>query len=454
MSRLNTVRTSKVLLLAIALLCASVHADARAAQRLLLAQDSRSTKGPTAPHSSLGSNRVAAGVTEFGAYGDGRTDDTAAIQKALDSAKTVTLSPGKTYLITSRLVVPSEGGIVGDGTPVIIARASDFLNEDLTPNGRYKPTSMVIDASGMTRPPYSAHQNVVLRGFKLKFQAKDPGYVDGIVARNVRGLDISGVEISGLATGSGIKVASISGTSSISNNYIHDFYSNSEFRKTQPGALPQLTGIEVDNDLVNGIATNGLAILNNRVEKLVVGPVFLAAHGYQTDGINIAHFETTQYRIARNQIRDVGEGIDSFGSNGLIADNTTTDTYIFGIKLVHGASRNRVTSNTVTRSGLAGIVISGSASAKQSTEQNIISGNTISDIDPNKKWDANDSACILLSDNRGTAHLARDNQFSGNNLDPGKNGKWVINLARNSGKGNTFSENRIKSRGQKGGVVE
>ncbi len=393
-----------------------------------------------------------ASAADFGAVGDGSTDDTTSLQRALDSGKVVFLSPGKSYSVTSPLYVPTNGGILSDGTAEIFARASGFTNTDPTIVGRYRPTSKVIDASGMTTPPFIPHRNITLRGFKLRFESTEGRNVDGIVARNVADLTIDSVEISGFPAGSGIRVASIVGSSSISNNRIRDFSSNTNFSKAYPGSSAQINGIEVDNDRINGLDSRYLVISNNHIMNLTVGPIFLAAHGYETDGISIQ--SGTGHKVEGNRIQNTGEGIDTFGSSGTISNNVVTDSYIFGIKLVHGASGNSITGNTITRSGLAGIIVAGSAHAKQSTEKNTISNNTIIDIDPDGAWAKNTTSCIQLSDNRGTIYKARNNVFSGNILDPGRNGKWAINLASSTGENNSFPGNHFVKSGTRGRVFE
>lgn len=51
--------------------------------------------------------RESASVEDFGAVGDGITDDTVAINAAVASAEEVTFTAGKTYLTTSRIIVPT-----------------------------------------------------------------------------------------------------------------------------------------------------------------------------------------------------------------------------------------------------------------------------------------------------------------------------------------------------------
>lgn len=53
-------------------------------------------------------NDLGANVKAYGAAGDGTTDDTAAIQSALDSFRTVVLNPGSNYKLTSALILNSS----------------------------------------------------------------------------------------------------------------------------------------------------------------------------------------------------------------------------------------------------------------------------------------------------------------------------------------------------------
>jgi hypothetical protein len=238
-------------------------------------------------------------AADFGAIGDGATDDTASLQRALNTGRAVFLLPGKSYAVTSPLKVPANGGIASDGTGEIFARASGFTNTDPTAAGRYRPTSTVIDASGMTTIPYTPNRNVTFRAFKLRFESTEGRSVDGIMARNVDGLVIDGVEISGFPAGVGIRLSSIVGESSVTHNRIRDFSSNTDFSKTYPGGRAQITGIEVDNDRINGVYSKGIVISDNQIMNLTVGPIFLAAHGFETDGINI--HGGSGHRVERNQ---------------------------------------------------------------------------------------------------------------------------------------------------------
>jgi hypothetical protein len=79
---------------------------------------------------------AAAFVNDFGAVGDGVTDDTAAIQAAINSGSNqVVFENGKTYAITAQLILQSNQDIVGNGATVLVTSASTidsaFYGEDI-----------------------------------------------------------------------------------------------------------------------------------------------------------------------------------------------------------------------------------------------------------------------------------------------------------------------------------
>lgn len=73
-------------------------------------------------------------VTDFGATGDGATDDTAAVQAAIDAGNA--FFPAGTYLISSTLTVPSSRLLSGDGRGSIVKLAS-ASNTNMVQNSNY-----------------------------------------------------------------------------------------------------------------------------------------------------------------------------------------------------------------------------------------------------------------------------------------------------------------------------
>lgn len=100
-------------------------------------------------------------VRDFGAVGDGVTDDTAAIQAALDSANTQNKAlhfPSGTYLTTSEITTTEEGIVIyGEGSELVIINttATRFLFVD-TPD------------TGTPGTPDQPYLGVRLEGFQVR----------------------------------------------------------------------------------------------------------------------------------------------------------------------------------------------------------------------------------------------------------------------------------------------
>jgi hypothetical protein len=106
-------------------------------------------------------------VKDFGATGDGTTDDTTAIQNALNacSAYGTVIIPVGTYVISATLTIPiNDISIVGQGgRPRILAKASTNFNQMIsgTSKSRINISNLYIDANKANR---SSGQNVVFSG--------------------------------------------------------------------------------------------------------------------------------------------------------------------------------------------------------------------------------------------------------------------------------------------------
>lgn len=64
-----------------------------------------------------------------GAVGDGVTDDTAALRRAVTSGRSVRLTQGKTYLLSSRLDISASRIAIGGGGTIKIASTWDFASD-------------------------------------------------------------------------------------------------------------------------------------------------------------------------------------------------------------------------------------------------------------------------------------------------------------------------------------
>jgi len=382
------------------------------------------SSGPAAS-SSAASRYVEdlAGVVLGAATVSQRVANTQRINAALSQGIILRLRAGSRIEIASSLIVPSGSGIIGDpgGTkPEIFMPAGQFTNRDETADGgRYARNAVAISFSGTTNRPGAPTDGVRLANFRVVSDPAMGRRLRAIVGQNVTNCTISNVEVSGIPSGMGIALASARNCS-LSDIYVHDFSDTSAW-----DFQPQSTGIEIDNDLISGVPSSGVRIERFRVDDITVGGPSLARWGYQTDGINIVNYRS-RVDIADGRISNVGEGIDTFGSDGTISNVEINEAYMFGLKLIHGASRNTMRNISITNAGIAGVSINGSNESVPDTADNLITGLRIKNLDPHLVWRENSSTGVSIAGNK-SLHLPRNNRVIGAHIDLGPNGKygWV-----------------------------
>lgn len=85
---------------------------------------------------------------EVGAKGDGTSDDTLALQRALATGRNIKLSPGKTYLLKSRLLVDTPNVAFGGGGTIKIAPDWDFASD--TDGGGTHMRAIFVEAENVS----------------------------------------------------------------------------------------------------------------------------------------------------------------------------------------------------------------------------------------------------------------------------------------------------------------
>jgi len=152
-------------------------------------------------------------VKDFGAVGDGVTDDTAAIQAALFSGPHTVLVPAGAYLITSKLFIPAQVGLVGETTGIggDGARGATLLAADSL-------TDFILENWSITAAPSDPWWHGG-RVEYIQFRAKTPALRtasgfnvgpcgDNSTIRNCKffGLDV-GLKVGGAGTNQGVQVS-------------------------------------------------------------------------------------------------------------------------------------------------------------------------------------------------------------------------------------------------------
>jgi hypothetical protein len=364
-----------------------------------------------------------------GASGDGVSDDTAALQSVLSGGQSVILGHGKSYRITQRLNITANGtGIIGDGTSRLImsTAAGHFDNADSTSTTRYGTNAVAIRADSIARP--------IVRGVRIAPDAWiDDRYVKALAFVNCSDVVCDSNEAWNFSRAKGIFAFMGCAGGSVSGNVIRDSLTNST---SGISVDAQITGIQFDGDLAS-IAPNDstdFRVTGNWIRNLTMGAAAVTALGYQTDGINITS-NGTGFVVEGNIIRNVAEGIDTFASASHFTANRISDCYYYGIKLVHGASSNLVSSNHIERCEIAGIALAGDAVVGSThIEDNVVVGNLIRDVNPLSGISAASAAGIKITNQAGDTNVVKTLRCFRNDIDVGGHCAYAI-LVSSTGKG-------------------
>lgn len=182
--------------------------------------------------------RQIASVVDFGAVGDGTTDDTAAIQAALDAAYQVFLPTG-IFRITSTISISDDGSLIGEGFGSVI------LND------------------AVTRGVFTDGNNVTIASLRVIGDGSTAGHVDGrgaIHCENASNVIIDNVKVVD-ARSTGISIGSCTNVQIsnfiVDNTLEHGVYLADSDRvnvtngniynagQLEPATVPQGTGFKI-----------------------------------------------------------------------------------------------------------------------------------------------------------------------------------------------------------------
>ena len=317
-------------------------------------------------------------VRSYGAVGDGVTNDTAAIQSALDAASAggggVVYLPAGKYLTDSALLVPSKTHLKGDGRgrTVIVSPAGDYRKKSVNGASIYGTVALVAVDRAMVSDLTVDHlaNGTTANGVVLM---PDGAAYDGTVTTNSV---VQNVEVLGYSSHQYLIWNLRGQNNKIINNYIDGGIPSASTYPQEGieifgGQDVLVSGNTVKNVGNNGIyvssfgavpgtAVKGILVTDNYVEKSTVG-VYLS----------VDTFDATQIHIQNNIIRDtwssgvaVTTGTAVATKDIAISGNTILNTVDEGIHLYGstGATYSNldVSNNiidTVTDSSSSGITI-------------------------------------------------------------------------------------------------
>jgi hypothetical protein len=365
-------------------------------------------------------------LREFGAFGDGRTDDTAALKHAFAKADHFCLDgEGRTYRVTGSLRAESDFCL---RNVVIVQSLAPFDTRPfITRSCPVEPNaSAVVDCGDPAVPPAALAQLGNSLGVRTLFIRSDKGtpirvlldhvkvvrglYPEGGSRTDSAGIWLEGaanailrnVEITGGGKGYGLIVLRSSNVK-VDNLWVHDIvwspYAGDaplsrgrasaigwnsvpvhEFRQAGKGGAngSKFYGVRVQEQVTCALFSDvrNVRIRNPRISRCMArfedGDL-----PWQADGLDISQ-SSSNITVDAPVIDSTWEGMDVVGNgsgiDGLVINNPrVSNSFGFGLKLGRQVRDARIVNPTISNAGIAGIVLYGAVSGA-SISGAIISG--------------------------------------------------------------------------------
>lgn len=251
-------------------------------------------------------NGAPANVLDFGAVGDGTTDDTAAIQAALDSGAGTVTFPNGTYLISAAIKPSSNQQLVGTGGTITMVNNTFAAGVHIDTKSNVRVNGLrIIGASGGN----SFDQAILVVGST------------NVTIENCLIQDIGNEAASPNEYGHGIEIDGSSVNTKIINNTIKNIKGYGQFRGDGV-TIRASSNTLVESNTIDTNRRMQIAVIDNAIDVKIIGNHLL--NGYLA-GIDIEPNSVN----TTGEITIQGNTIRNFGSK----PSATTGVQYYGIDL-------------------------------------------------------------------------------------------------------------------------
>ena len=342
-------------------------------------------------------------VLDYGAVGDGSTDDGPAVQLAINAVAalgrgTIVFPSGKSYFMNTQVNVCNNLVVMGYGARIIAGRAWAHIDAPLFKN--FTAAKMSIAPGTIT-----ATENVSFYG--LEFDGQDTGGAAGVANANMHGLFI--------CMGNRTDAASGVNGLTVQDCYLHDFDGAGVF--TYGGQNINVSDNRFVNFFVNNVLSIGSGLSLTDVDGFVVDANVFdhTSASWSWHGMTILDFngQSNNGAVSNNIIRNMNQG-DGISCEGNSANNIENVTFVGnmisdcvgdGIGVDNGVQAV-VSDNTILNVGGTGVLIG-------QTERVVISGNSIINCGLGAIYGSGDKITIVGNNITGTGYLNASFQGDG-----------------------------------------
>jgi len=301
---------------------------------------------------------------QYGANGNDQLDDTYQLRQALSSGKKIWLAHNGIYRINKKIQMPANTALVSDGTATILMQSgpSGFSNSsaDRSSSGIYGDAGTGIEVGG---------NNVIIQDLFIVKEYEDNRYVIAISVSGSSNVLINRIAVRGFSIAPGIITIAGSPNFTLKNSIIHNACTQSTTVPNDLNAF-QISGVVVDDNRPNGVASNYIKLDNNVIIDLIMKAN--TSRGDQSDGINFAGSNAGLGAIvSNNYVNGVAEGLDLFGTSIKIFENLI-GAREQSIKIIHQANNIEIYQNHIAGKPSIGAINIWNAQSGESVRPNNI----------------------------------------------------------------------------------